>query len=76
MNTKIYLTEEQVKKITFSIDTLNQEEREVVRELLYRIRAGGIYREGLHRELLKLREKHLISEIDMKEIEADRKSVV
>jgi len=69
MANKVHLTDEQIRKLTLCIDTLSQKERETVRDLLKRIKSDGIYEAELHRELLKLREEYLISEIDMKKIE-------
>ncbi|MBU1922069.1 hypothetical protein KKD84_02480 [Patescibacteria group bacterium] len=69
MADKVYLTDEQIRKLTLFIDTLSQKERETVRDLLKRIKGDGIYEAELHRELLKLRKEYLISEIDMKNIE-------
>lgn len=69
MSKKIYLTEEQIRRLTNLVDTLSQKERDLVRDLLRRIKGDGIYEEELHRELLKLRQDFLISEVDMKKIE-------
>jgi hypothetical protein len=69
MTDKVNLTNAQIDKITLLIDTLSQKEREIVRDLLERIKSGGIYETELHRELLKLRKEYKISEVDMRKIE-------
>jgi hypothetical protein len=69
MSDKIYLTDDQVESILSKIDSLDTKERHIVEEMLDRIRRDGIYDTELHRELLKLRSKYLISEIDFRNIE-------
>ncbi len=66
------LTHLEVDKITFSITSLDQEQRQLVRQHIYDILArtnGLIYKESFHRELEKLRHDNTISEIDLHGIE-------
>jgi len=69
MSEKIYLTNEQIEKITSVIDSLDTKERYIVEEMLERIKSGGIYETELKRELAKLRGEYLISDIDRRNIE-------
>jgi len=69
MSDKIYLTDEQIEKITSVIDSLDTKERHIVEEMLERIKSGGIYETELERELAKLRSEYLISDIDRRNIE-------
>lgn len=69
MKDHIYITDEQIAKITYHIQSLSTEEREEIRKLLHRIKSDGIWRQELHRELLKMRSAYSISEVDMKNIE-------
>jgi len=69
MSDKIYLTDGQVEKILYAIDSLDAKERQIVEEMLDRIRKDGIYETELERELGKLRSEYLISDIDFKNIE-------
>jgi hypothetical protein len=67
------LTKEQIDKLTFSVASLDGEQRHAVREMLYRLhdRGGGtMYRESLHRELAKLRDEGVISDIDLHSTES------
>ncbi len=66
---RVYLTDEQIKKITYHIQSLSPNEREAIRGLLNRLKSDGIGRQELHRELVRLRSDYSISEIDMKAIE-------
>lgn len=69
MSDKIYLTNEQIEKITHVIDSLDTKERHIVEQMLERIKSGGIYETELERELAKLRSGYLISDIDRRNIE-------
>lgn len=66
-------TKEQIKNLTFGISSLDQKQRELVREKLLRLhdlKSGRISRRTLHLELLKMRQSYQISEIDQHNIEA------
>jgi|GEM_PF-2312556 len=69
MTDKINLTNDQIEKIISVIDSLDTKERYIVEEMLERIKSGGIYETELERELGKLRNEHLISDIDRRNIE-------
>jgi len=69
MTDKINLTQDQIRKITALIDSLDAKERYIVREMLERIKSDGIYETELERELGRLRSEHLISDIDRRNIE-------
>jgi hypothetical protein len=69
MSDKIFLTDDQVEGILAKIDSLDTKERQIVEEVLDRIRRDGIWESELDRELDKLRSDHLISEIDRRNIE-------
>jgi len=65
-------THEQIKEMTFNISSLDGQQREQVREHLYRLHdqlGGMISRRTLHLELLKMKETFQISEVDMHNIE-------
>jgi hypothetical protein len=66
-------THEQIKEMTFKVTTLDGQQRDRVRERLYRLHdqlGGMISRRTLHLELLKMKEAFEISEVDMHNIEA------
>ncbi len=68
----ITITKEQIKQITFGISSLDQHQREKVREHLFRLHdqeGGRIGRHALHLELLKMRGAYEISELDRQNIE-------
>jgi Mg/Co/Ni transporter MgtE len=69
MSDKIYLTDEQIERITSVINSLDTKERHIVEQMLERIKSGGIYKTELERELEKLRRRYLISDIDRRNIE-------
>ena len=65
------LTTEEIKKLAFGIASLNQDQRETVRQTLHRLASDGtVWRRELHLELRKLKEAGTISEIDRKAVEA------
>ncbi len=56
-----------IDKITFRVSTLDQGQRQQVRDHLYRLHDqndGLLYKEELHRDLWGMREANEISEID------------
>ncbi len=66
------ISKEEIKEITFGIASLDQRQRELVRDRLNRLhdREGGqIGRQSLHMELVKMRGAYEISEIDRQNIE-------
>lgn len=69
MKDRIQLTDEQIRQITYHIQSLSHGQREEIRALLHRLKSDGIGRQELHRELVRLRGDYSISEIDMKAIE-------
>lgn len=68
-NDRINPSKEEIKRIIGHISSLSGSERELVREVLCRLKSDGIGREELHRELWSLRKKYAISEVDMRNIE-------
>ena len=62
------LTDEEIKKITYPL-SITSAEREEVRALLKRLEADGIWRQELHRELLKLRGQYKITDIARQAVE-------
>lgn len=65
-------TRDQIDRITYHISSLEQGERKLVREAIYKrlyVGDGMIGQEELHLVLLKLRKDHKISELDMKNVE-------
>lgn len=66
-------TREEIKELTFSISSLDQKQRETVRDRLYHLHdlnSGRISRRTLHLELIKMKQAYLISELDQRNIEA------
>jgi len=62
----IEITREHIKELTFKLQQLGYAERDKLREVLYRLHdthSGTIYRSDLHKELMKLRDAHELSEI-------------
>ena len=64
-----HLTDHEIQKFTFQMKTLDQNQREIVRDLLNRLQSGGIGELELKKELQKLRQERQISEIDRRAIE-------
>ncbi len=67
----IRLTREQIKKLVYGIGSLNQDQRELIKETLERLAHssdGHISTEELRKELSRLRADYKISEIDAKAI--------
>lgn len=65
-----HLADREIEEILFRLrDKLDFKERERVREMLRSARQGGLYKEELHKELVKLRDAHKISESDHQAIE-------
>ena len=66
-------TREEIKEVTFGISSLDQKQRETVRDRLYHLHdlySGRISRRTLHLELVKMRQAYQISELDQHNIEA------
>lgn len=66
-------TREQIKEVTFSIASLDQKQRELVRDRLYHLHdlnSGRISRRTLHLELVKMKQAYQISELDRQNVEA------
>ncbi len=65
------LTTDQIKKLVYGIESLNQEQRGLITELLERL-AGGhdghVYPLDLQKELWRLRDAHQLSDIDVKAV--------
>jgi hypothetical protein len=66
---RIYPSNEEVRRITARIATLSSAEKQLVREMIKRIKPSGVGRAELHGELYKLRKQYAISEADMKGLE-------
>ena len=67
----VKLTREQIKKLVYGIGSLNQDQRELIKETLERLAHssdGHISTEELRKELSHLRADYKISEIDAKAI--------
>lgn len=67
----IRLSREEIKKLVFKIDSLNQEQRSLIVAVLERLAHssdGHISPEELHKELLHLRAEYKISDIDEKAV--------
>lgn len=67
------LAKEEIKELTFGISSLDQHQREAVRQLLVRLHdthSGLIYPRELHLALMKLQQTYVISEIDRQNVEA------
>jgi hypothetical protein len=66
MDSKRY-TRQDIDKMTFHVSSLDQGQRQRVRDLLYRLHDqndGVLYKEETHRELWAMREANDISETD------------
>lgn len=64
------LSEREIDQILYKLrDRLELKERENIKELLRHARSGGLYREELHKALLKLRADFKISSGDTEAIE-------
>ncbi|MDO8505463.1 MAG: hypothetical protein Q7S48_02725 [bacterium] len=64
------LSDQEIDKILFKLrDRLDFKEHGNVKEMLKRAREGGLYREELHKELLRLRAHFKISSGDTEAIE-------
>ncbi len=62
----VEITRDRIKELTFGLQQLDHAEREKLREVLFRLHAthnGTIYRLDFHKELMKLRDVHELSEI-------------
>ncbi len=69
----ITISKEEIKEITFGIASLDQHQRELVRQRIYQLhdREGGkLGKYSLHMELLKMRGAYEISEVDRHNIES------
>jgi hypothetical protein len=65
-------THEQIKELTFKVSTLDGQQREQVREHLYRLHdqlGGMISRRTLHLELMKMKGEFELSDVDIHGIE-------
>lgn len=65
-------TKEQVDKMMFKISSLDQHQREAMREHLHQLLAHGggiLYKESTHLALLKMQHAGQISEIDRQNVE-------
>lgn len=61
-------TKEQIDKITFRLSSLDQHQRELVRDHLHRLHdrtEGLFYKESFHRELMDMQHSGELSEIDV-----------
>lgn len=64
------LSDREIEEILFKLkDRLDFKERDRVRQMLKDARQGGLYEQELHKELVKMRDSHLISESDHQAIE-------
>lgn len=64
------LSDREIEEILFKLrERLDVHERERVREMLKSARHGGLYKEELHKELVRLRDAYKISESDHQAIE-------
>lgn len=64
------LSDREIEEVLFRLrDKLDFKERERVREMLKSARHGGLYKEELHKELVRLRDAYKISESDHQAIE-------
>jgi len=71
--TPLRITREEIKGLTFGIASLDQRQREAVRQLLVKLHdahAGLIYPRDLHLALMKMQQSYVISEIDRHNVEA------
>lgn len=65
-----HLSDREIDQILYQLhERLDFKERDRVREMLRRAREGGLYEQELHKELVKMRDSHLISESDHQAIE-------
>lgn len=65
-------THEQIKELTFKVSSLDGQQREQVREHLYRLHdqlGGMISKRTLHLELMKMKAEFELSEVDVQGIE-------
>ena len=65
-------TNKQIEELTFGIESLDQAQRQRVRDHLHRLLAktgGTLYRQSTHLELMKMRHENVISEIDLHNID-------
>ncbi len=66
---RVYLTEDQIRRLTVRLSSLTQKERQEVRGILSRLKGGGVSRYELHQALLDLRHQYVISENDLRQVE-------
>jgi hypothetical protein len=72
-STPFRLTKEGIKELTFGISSLDQRQREAVRQMLVRLHdanSGLVYPRDLHLALMKMQQAYVISEIDRHNVEA------
>jgi len=68
----IRITKEQIKELTFGISSLDQRQRDAVRQSLTKLHdahGGLIYPRDLHLALMKMQQSYVISEIDRQNVE-------
>ena len=67
------LDKQEIKELTFGISSLDQRQREAVRQMLFKLHgahAGLIYPRDLHLALMKMQQSYVISELDRHNVEA------
>ncbi len=67
------ISQDEIRRLVTELPNLHQDQRDAVRNLLTRLEQshdGKIPQRDLHLALLKLREAHAITDLDMKSIEA------
>jgi len=72
-STPIRFTKEGIKELTFGISSLDQRQREAVRQMLVRLHDahdGLVYPRDLRLALMKMQQSYVISEIDRHNVEA------
>lgn len=69
MKDRVYLTKEEIKRVLSGLRYLLPVKKELISEVLRRLKADGVGREEFHRELWKLEKKHALTESDLHTIE-------
>lgn len=67
-NDFIILTTEQLKKTTYSIHSLQQEQRELLREVLHPYIGKKLWEADLRKLLREFKEHHQLSNIDIENV--------